>query len=68
MTAQDLQGVEFLGTSAVATRIGRTSTRVMQLEREGRIPAIRTIDGRRVFLASDVDRYLEERRAQDSDT
>jgi excisionase family DNA binding protein len=61
VTANDLRGVELLDTSDVAERLELSASRVAQLEREGRIPAVRTVSGRRVFLWSDVERFLRQR-------
>ena len=62
MTARDLRGVELLDTSDVAARLDLSASRVAQLEREGRIAAVRTASGRRVFLRSDVEAFLRIRR------
>jgi DNA-binding transcriptional MerR regulator len=63
MTAQDVRGVELLDTSDVAERAGLSPSRVAQLEREGRIPAARTVSGRRVFFLADVEAFLRTRLA-----
>ena len=61
LSATDLQRAELLDTSDVAHRLGLSASRVVQLEREGRIAAARTASGRRVFLAADVAAFLEAR-------
>ena len=61
LTAQDLRDVELLDTADVAARLDLSSSRVAQLEREGRIQAVRTASGRRVFLWPDVEAFIRKR-------
>jgi predicted site-specific integrase-resolvase len=61
VTASDLRGVELLDTSDVAARLELSASRVAQLEREGRIAAVRTVSGRRVFLSQDVEAFRRSR-------
>lgn len=44
-----------LGTTDVALRLGCSTERVRQLEREGKLPAEKTAGGYRVFKAEDVE-------------
>jgi DNA-binding transcriptional MerR regulator len=53
-----------LGTTDVALRLGCSTERVRQLEREGKLPAEKTPNGRRVFKADDVERLATEREQQ----
>lgn len=62
LTARDLCDVELLDTADVGRRLGLSPSRVGQLEREGRIPAARTVSGRRVFCLADVEAFLQVRR------
>jgi hypothetical protein len=61
LRARDLRGVELFDTSDVGERLGLSASRVAQLEREGRIAAVRTASGRRVFLWPDVEAFLRTR-------
>ena len=61
LSARDLRGVELLDTADVAARLDLSPSRIAQLEREGRIAAVRTASGRRVFLWSDVEAFLRTR-------
>jgi hypothetical protein len=61
LTAADLLQVELLDTSEVAARLRLSSSRAVQLEREGRIPAARTVSGRRVFIGADVEGFRQQR-------
>jgi len=51
-----------LMTGDVARRLGVTSERVRQLERQGVLKAERTVSGLRIFNASDVERLARERQ------
>jgi len=53
-----------LGTTDVALRLGCSTERVRQLEREGKLPAEKMPRGRRVFRTEDVERLAEERERQ----
>jgi len=61
LTARDLRAVELLDTSDVAARLDLSASRIAQLEREGRIQAVRTLSGRRVFLWPDVQAFMRQR-------
>jgi hypothetical protein len=61
LTADDLRDVQLLDTADVGERLGLSASRVAQLEREGRIAAVRTVSGRRVFLWSDVEAFRRTR-------
>ena len=50
-----------LGTTDVALRLGCSTERVRQLEREGKLPAEKMPNGRRVFTVEDVERLAAER-------
>lgn len=53
-----------LTTSDVGRRIARTSDRVRQLARLGRlVAAVVTPSGQRLYDTAEVDRYLAEREA-----
>src|SRR5262245_27575633 len=51
----------FLGTTDTAMRLGCSAEYVRQLERAGKLPAEKMPNGRRVFLAEDVERLAQER-------
>jgi DNA-binding transcriptional MerR regulator len=53
-----------LGTTDVALRLGCSTERVRQFEREGKLPAEKMPSGQRVFRAEDVDRLAIERQRQ----
>jgi excisionase family DNA binding protein len=53
-----------LGVLAVAKRLGLSSSRVVQLNRQGRLPAIRDSANRRQFDEDVVDRFMAERSAK----
>jgi excisionase family DNA binding protein len=50
-----------LGTTDVALRLGCSTERVRQLEREGKLPAEKTARGQRIFRTEDVERLAIER-------
>lgn len=52
---------KLLGTMDAAERLGCSTERVRQLEREGKLPAERMASGQRVFRAEDVERLAAER-------
>lgn len=53
-----------LGTTDVALRLGCSTERVRQLEREGKLPAEKMPRGQRVFNVDDVERLAAERERQ----
>lgn len=56
----------YLGTTDVALRLGCSTERVRQLEREGKLEAEKMPNGRRVFKSEDVERVATKRaRAQE---
>lgn len=63
LCARDLRDVELYDTADVAADLDLSPSRVAQLEREGRIAALRTRSGRRVFLAPDVEAFRRARVA-----
>ena len=56
--------IEYLRTSDVARLLGVSAVYVRQLERTGKLPAIKTAGGFRVFRAEDVQNLAEERKAR----
>ena len=51
----------------VGRRLKLSTSRVIQLDREGALPALRDSSGRRIYLAETVERFArerEERRAK----
>ena len=52
---------EYLAPSDVARRAGVSVSSVRLWEQTGRLPAIRTVGGMRLFAREDVDRFLAER-------
>ena len=55
---------DFLTTLPAARRVGIGPERLRQLERAGRISAIRTSSGLRLFRQADVERLAAERAAK----
>ena len=53
---------QILGTIDVALRLGCSTERVRQLEREGKLAAEKMPNGRRVFRSEDVERLAVERK------
>lgn len=56
-----MHDVEFLSTCDAAKLLKCTPENVRALERRGRLPALRTPSGVRIFRASDVRRLAERR-------
>jgi excisionase family DNA binding protein len=54
--------VKYLQTYEVAKRVGYSSETIRLWERQGRIPAIKTSRGMRLFLEEDVARLEAELR------
>lgn len=54
-----------LTTGDVAKRLNRSTDRIRQLERQGKLPAHKTQSGQRLFKASDVDRFAKELLVQE---
>ncbi len=48
----------------VARRLGVTTSRVIQLDRERKLRAIRDSAGRRLFRPHEVERFEQEREAR----
>jgi excisionase family DNA binding protein len=59
-----LMAAVFCGTTDVASRLGCSAEWVRTLTNEGRIPAERMQDGRRIYRISDIDKFLAERAAR----
>jgi excisionase family DNA binding protein len=55
---------QILGTTDVALRLGCSTERVRQLEREGKLPAEKTLGGVRIFRMEDIERFAAEREQQ----
>lgn len=53
---------EFLMTSAVARLLGVAQSTVIAWSNQGQLRAIRTENGRRLFLRSDVERFAKQRQ------
>lgn len=58
---------QFLATCDAAKVLNCTPDNVRSLERRGRLEALRTPGGRRIFRALDVERLAMERRAHPRD-
>jgi DNA-binding transcriptional MerR regulator len=56
---------QLLATCDVAKLLGCTPDNVRALERHGHLPALRTLSGRRIFRAGDVQKFVLERLAQE---
>jgi DNA-binding transcriptional MerR regulator len=54
----------FMATCDAAKRLECTPDNVRELERRGKLPALRTPSGRRIFRASDVNQLALERQTQ----
>ncbi|HEX5731513.1 MAG TPA: MerR family transcriptional regulator [Blastocatellia bacterium] len=52
---------KLFGTTDVALRLGCSAEYVRQLERTGKLLAEKTVNGRRIFKAEDVERLAIER-------
>ena len=52
-----------LSAAGAGRLIGVGPSRVAQLEREGKLPAVRDSSGRRLFRESDVRRFMKAREA-----
>lgn len=51
----------------VARRLNLSTSRLAQLDREGRLPALRDSSGRRLYDADVVERFANEREQTSSD-
>lgn len=54
---------EYLSVADAARILGVVPATVRQMERSGRLPALRTAGGIRLFCRADVERFAEERTA-----
>ena len=52
---------QILGTTDVALQLGCSTERVRQLEREGKLRARKTPNGRRIFQSDDVEKLARQR-------
>jgi excisionase family DNA binding protein len=57
---------EFLMTSSAARALGVSKETVLLWERQGKLPALKTDNGRRLFRRSDVDRLRQQRGHQEA--
>lgn len=55
---------QLLGTTDAALKLGCSAEWVRRLADEGRLPAERTANGRRIFRSDDVERLASERERQ----
>lgn len=53
--------VQLLSAADAARMLGVVPATVRQMERDGRLPALRTVGGMRLFQREDVDRLVAER-------
>lgn len=53
-----------LGTTEAALMLGMSAENIRLLEKSGRLPAMKTPSGRRIFKLEDVERLRLEREAQ----
>ena len=58
---EDQKMAEFLMTSAAARVAGVAKETIIYWEKTGKLPAIKTSNGRRLFLRADVERVAKER-------
>jgi excisionase family DNA binding protein len=56
--------IEFFTTMDVARRLGCSPDYVRQLARAGRLPALLTHSGLRLFLPEDIERFARARAAK----
>jgi excisionase family DNA binding protein len=54
-------GDEFLTTAPAAREIGVSAQTVIQWERDGKLPAIKTATGMRLFRREDIERLKAQR-------
>lgn len=54
---------ELLSPGLVAKRLKLSTSRVLQLDREGHLPAMRDRAGRRLYDCEAVDRFARERES-----
>ena len=55
---------DLLFASSVALIIGRSAEMVRKYERQGKLPAIKTADGTRLFRRADVEKFLKKKNAE----
>lgn len=56
---------EILSTSTAARELNVAAQTVRLWERLGKLPAVKTTDGRRLFFRSDVEKLKRERAARE---
>ncbi len=64
MQNADKHDNEFLMTTETARELKVAPQTVIQWERSGKLPAVKTTNGRRLFRRSDVERVKREREAR----
>lgn len=57
---------QILTSAEVGKRLNLSSERVRQLEKTGRLPAIRTTNGIRLFTASAVEEFRQRREQKET--
>ncbi len=57
---------EILSTSTAARELNVAAQTVRLWERLGKLPAMKTTDGRRLFFRSDIEKLKRERAARES--
>ena len=59
--------MELLLTSQAAKKLGISPQGVRLLEREGKLPAVKTAGGVRIFTSNDVDQLAKQRTEKNRD-
>ena len=57
---------EILSTSTAARELNVAAQTVRLWERTGKLPAVKTTDGRRLFSRSDIEKLKRERAAREA--
>jgi DNA-binding transcriptional MerR regulator len=60
--------IPYLAPGDVARRLGLSVSRITQLDREGKLPALRDSSGRRLFDPDVVERFALEREQRRAET
>ena len=64
----DKQNAVLLSPGDVARQLGVSTSRVQQLDREGKLPALRDSAGRRLYDQEQVERFAQARDEQNAAT
>ena len=56
--------IPFLTPGDAARRLGLSTSRLIQLDREGKLPALRDSGGRRLYEPETVERFARERESR----